>query len=168
MSLGTLYIVNNSGGVIYTRALSPVPKLSGNDHLRLGSTFVSLHTIAKQLAPIHSGGIQVVESSSFSLHCLETPTGLKFFVTAAPKTNPQQPRPSIPIVTAFLKEAYRLYADFALKNPFYERDMPIRVKLFDYYLDAYVIKEGIGTGGVEASKPLPNTSVTGALFVGSS
>lgn len=166
MSLGTLYIVNNSGGVIYTRALSPVPKLSGNDHLRLGSTFVSLHTIAKQLAPVQSGGIQVVESSAFSLHCLETPTGLKFFVTAAPKSQ-QAPRPSAQIVSAFLKEAYRLYADFALKNPFYERDMPIRAKLFDHYIDAFVIKEGLGLGGAEVAK-LETKPVGGPLFVGSS
>jgi hypothetical protein len=168
MSLGTLYIVNNSGGVIYTRALSPVPKLSGNDHLRIGSTFVSLHTIAKQLAPVQSGGIQVVESSAFSLHCLETPTGLKFFVTAAPKSQ-QSPRPSAQIVSAFLKEAYRLYADFALKNPFYERDMPIRAKLFDHYMDSYVVKEGLGIGGAEVAKLESKPVVTGGpLFVGSS
>ena len=46
MSLGTLFIVNKSGGVIYTRDVSPVPRLPANEYLRLGSTFASLHTIA--------------------------------------------------------------------------------------------------------------------------
>ena len=145
MSLGTLYIVNKSGGVIYTRDLSPVPRLSGNDYLRLGSTFVSLHTIAKQLAPVASGGIQVVEAAAFSLHCLEAPTGLKFFVTCLARA--PLPRPAAPAVTAFLRETYRLYADFALKNPFYEADMPIRARLFDFFLDKFVVENGLGPGG---------------------
>ena len=86
MSLGTLMVVNKSGGVIYTRDVSPVPRLPANEYLRLGSTFASLHTIAKQLSPLPgSGGIAVVEAPAFSLHCLETPTGLKFFVTALPR-----------------------------------------------------------------------------------
>ena len=30
---------------------------------------------------------------------------------------------------------YEAYADYVLKNPFYETDMPIRIKLFDLALD---------------------------------
>ena len=124
MSLGTLFIVNKSGGVIYTRDVSPVPRLPANEYLRLGSTFASLHTIAKQLSPLPgSGGIAVVEAAAFSLHCLETPTGLKFFVTALPRGGGgaqqlQLQRPAAPAVAAFLFAVYRLYADFALKSPF--------------------------------------------------
>jgi len=124
MSLGTLMVVNKSGGVIYTRDVSPVPRLPANEYLRLGSTFASLHTIAKQLSPLPgSGGIAVVEAPGFSLHCLETPTGLKFFVTALPRgagggAGGGAPRPGAPAVSAFLFAVYRLYADFALKSPF--------------------------------------------------
>jgi hypothetical protein len=128
MSLGTLFIVNKSGGVIYTRDVSPVPRLPANEYLRLGSTFASLHTIAKQLSPLPgSGGIAVVDAAAFSLHCLETPTGLKFFVTAIPRggagagaaaAQQQQQRPAAPAVAAFLFAVYRLYADYALKSPF--------------------------------------------------
>lgn len=72
----TLYIVNKAGGLIYNRDLSPgVPKLGGNDYLRLASTFHSLHAISKQLAPVPSGGITQVDAPGFSLHCYETPTG---------------------------------------------------------------------------------------------
>jgi len=158
MSLGTLMIVNKSGGVIYTRDVSPVPRLPANEYLRLGSTFASLHTIAKQLSPLPgSGGIAVVEAPAFSLHCLETPTGLKFFVTALPRGGGGgggggggaggAPRPSAQAVSAFLFAAYRFYADFALKSPFYEIDMPIRTKLFDHGIDSWVVANGLGTGG---------------------
>ena len=190
MSLGTLMVVNKSGGVIYTRDVSPVPRLPANEYLRLGSTFASLHTIAKQLSPLPgSGGIAVVEAPGFSLHCLETPTGLKFFVTALPRgagggAGGGAPRPGAPAVSAFLFAVYRLYADFALKSPFCasrargdrrdrrrlapntrtdprrpplppppprasadEIDMPIRTRLFDHGIDAYVVANGLGTGG---------------------
>jgi hypothetical protein len=186
MSLGTLMVVNKSGGVIYTRDVSPVPRLPANEYLRLGSTFASLHTIAKQLSPLPgSGGIAVVEAPGFSLHCLETPTGLKFFVTALPRgagagAGGGAPRPGAPAVSAFLFAVYRLYADFALKSPFSasrarserrgaarlapstltdprflfassasadEIDMPIRTRLFDHGIDAYVVANGLGTGG---------------------
>ena len=32
---------------------------------------------------------------------------------------------------ALLKRIYEIYADFALKNPFYSLEMPIRCELFD-------------------------------------
>ena len=37
-----------------------------------------------------------------------------------------------------LKEIYVLYADYALKNPFYELDMPIRCDLFSQGVDALI------------------------------
>lgn len=35
-----------------------------------------------------------------------------------------------------LKKIYELYADFALKNPFYSLEMPIRCEMFDTNLQA--------------------------------
>lgn len=50
--LHALYIINKSGGLIYQQDLSPAaPKLSSNDHLRLGSTFHSMHAIAALVIP---------------------------------------------------------------------------------------------------------------------
>lgn len=53
--LHALYIINKSGGLIYQqdlKDLSPAaPKLSSNDHLRLGSTFHSMHAIAALVIP---------------------------------------------------------------------------------------------------------------------
>lgn len=45
-----------------------------------------------------------------------------------------------------LKKIYELYADYALKNPFYSLDMPIRCELFDTHLQTLletVEKSGI-------------------------
>ena len=131
-ALHTLFIVNRAGGLIYSKALSPGDKLSGNEYLMLASTFHSLHAISKQLAPVPSGGMQVVEAPAFSLHCLESPTGIKFFVTARPRT---------PDVPAFLKKVYAFYSDYVLKNPFYEVDMPIRLKV-------RAGRRGCGVGGM--------------------
>ena len=44
-------------------------------------------------------------------------TGIKFVVIADPRLGSQEP---------FLKKLYEVYADYALKNPFYSIDMPIR------------------------------------------
>jgi hypothetical protein len=120
MTLQTLFVVNRAGGLIYSRELSPGGKLSGNEYLVLASTFHSLHAISKQLAPVPSGGITSVDAPSFSLHCLESPTGMKFFTTAKPNTRD---------VHGFLRKVYEFYADFVLKNPFYELDMPIRLRV---------------------------------------
>lgn len=119
-ALHNFFIVNRAGGLIYSRELTPGSKLAGNELLMLASTFHSLHAISKQLAPVASGGITEVDAPTFSLHCLESPTGVKFFVTARPQT---------PNVPGFLRKTYELYADYVLKNPFYEIDMPIRVKV---------------------------------------
>lgn len=141
MSLFTLYIVNKSGGLVYSRvrrllmrrahlthrtlaspppthplptALAPPPqdltptsaKMSGNEVLMAASTFHSLHAISKQLAPVPSGGIAAVEAPSFTLHCFESPTGVKFFVTAKPKASD---------APAFLRRVYEFYGDYVLK-----------------------------------------------------
>lgn len=52
---------------------------------------------------------------------------MKFLVVADPKQ---------PNVEILLKRIYELYADFALKNPFYSLEMPIRCELFDTNLQA--------------------------------
>ncbi|RXG68252.1 Trafficking protein particle complex subunit 4 [Armadillidium vulgare] len=80
--------------------------------------FYPLYALACQLSPEpKSSGIQVVEMDNFRLQCLQTLTGVKFIVICDPKQNS---------VDSFLKKLYEIYADFALKNPFYSLEMPIR------------------------------------------
>ena len=96
-ALHTLFITNRAGGLIYSKELSSGARLAGNEYLLLASTFHSLHAISKQLAPVPSGGLQCVEAPAFTMHCMESPTGIKFFATARPGTRD---------VPAFLKRVY--------------------------------------------------------------
>ena len=85
-----------------------------------------LYSLAWQLAPVqHSSGIETIETDLYRLHCFHTLTGIKLLVVADAK---QQN------VDAFLRKAYEIYADYALKNPFYLLDQPIRTDLFDLNL----------------------------------
>jgi hypothetical protein len=103
-------------------------RLDGNDYLRLGSTFHSLHAIATQLSPVSpaGGGIRVLDTDTFRLECFQTATGVKFFVVADPGAVG---------LAATLHEVYELYTDYVLKSPFYELEMPIRCELFDTHLE---------------------------------
>ena len=82
-------------------------KLATNDYLTNASTFHSLHAIARQVAPVASGGITSIDAPTFALHCLESPTGVKFFVTAKPRCEAG--------ANAFLARVYEAYADYVLK-----------------------------------------------------
>ncbi len=46
--------------------------------------------------------------------------------------------PGTPDVELALREIYVLYTDYALKNPFYELEMPIRCDLFVQSVDALI------------------------------
>jgi hypothetical protein len=88
-----------------------------------------LYSLAWQLAPIPSSGIELIETDLFKLCCFHTITGLKFIaITDTKQQNVEQ----------FLRKTYEIYTDFALKNPFYLIDQPIRSDLFDSNLQALV------------------------------
>jgi trafficking protein particle complex subunit 4 len=125
-SIEHLFIVNAAGGLIYNLVWGSASPLTGNDSLRMASTFHSLHAIAQQISPTgKGGGILELETSSFSLKCYQTPTGIKIFCTCTPGT---------PNVPQYLRQIHELYADWVLKDPFYELDMPIRVEKFEQKL----------------------------------
>lgn len=54
-------------------------------------------------------------------------SGVKFMVVAEPTQAGMD---------ILLKKIYELYADYALKNPFYALEMPVRCELFDSHLQA--------------------------------
>ncbi|KAK9394928.1 trafficking protein particle complex subunit 4 [Crotalus adamanteus] len=102
------------------------PRLSSNEKLMLASMFHSLFAIGSQLSPEQgSSGIEVLETDTFKLHCFQTLTGIKFVVLADPRQAG---------IEALLRKIYEIYSDFALKNPFYSLEMPIRCELFDQNL----------------------------------
>jgi hypothetical protein len=105
-----LFIINRSGGLIFSKSLSPQsPNLTTNDCLILGSTFHGLHSIATQIAPVISAGIERLETDTFVLQCLQTLTGIKFVITASPGTTE---------LDLLLQGIYEIYSDYVLKVPF--------------------------------------------------
>eukprot|EP01100_Stratorugosa_tubuloviscum_P014626 TRINITY_DN7943_c0_g1_i2.p1 TRINITY_DN7943_c0_g1~~TRINITY_DN7943_c0_g1_i2.p1 ORF type:complete len:139 (+),score=42.01 TRINITY_DN7943_c0_g1_i2:55-471(+) len=124
----SLYIINKSGGLIYQSDFSKdAAKHPPNTHLRLGSTFHSMYTIASRIGPMgNSSGIQILESDSFRLQCLQVPTGTTFFIIASKNHNGLE---------NLLRIIYELYVDYVLKNPFYELEQPIHCQLFDMNLE---------------------------------
>eukprot|EP00878_Enallax_costatus_P002686 GHUV01002874.1.p1 GENE.GHUV01002874.1~~GHUV01002874.1.p1 ORF type:complete len:162 (+),score=20.20 GHUV01002874.1:295-780(+) len=123
----SLYVINKSGGLIYSKEFEPSSRLDLNDTLRLASIWHSLHAIASQLSPAHGcGGIELLQAENFDLHCLQSPTGTKFLLMVEPQC---------PQVTSLLGRIYELYSDYVLKNPFYELDQVIKCDLFDEAVD---------------------------------
>ena len=102
--------------------------------------FPSLHAISAKISPeAGSSGIELLETDTFNLHCFQSLTGLavvyisldlqlmwflgiKFLITEDKQPIQAQ---------TLLRKIYELYADYALKNPFYTPEMPIRCELFD-------------------------------------
>ncbi|KAI6173190.1 Trafficking protein particle complex subunit [Aphelenchoides besseyi] len=109
------------------------PTITANEKLILSSMFHSLYTIAAQLSPASkSSGIETLETTQFRLHCFQSMTGVKFIVVASTLITQS--------LDALLRKIYELYADYALKNPFYAIDMPIRAEKFDEHLRTLVAK----------------------------
>ena len=83
--------------------------------LSSGAVFSTIHAISGRLSPVPgtSRGIEVLETDTFTLQCLETATGYKFF-TVADCSHPE--------LDVLLQRIYTLFSDYVLKNPFYEND----------------------------------------------
>ena len=106
------------------------PRITTNEKIVLASMFFPLHALAVQLSPeLNSSGIQELETDTFKLHCSQTLTGVKFLVVCDPKQIG---------IDQLLDKIYELYSDFALKNPFYSLEMPIRADLFDQHLQVAI------------------------------
>lgn len=102
------------------------PRMTTNEKIFLASMFYPLFAIASQLSPeLKSSGIEVLEADTFKLHCFQTMTGVKFMVVAEPNQTGLE---------TLLKKVYELYSDYALKNPFYSLEQPLRCELFDQNL----------------------------------
>ncbi|XP_055918112.1 trafficking protein particle complex subunit 4 [Eupeodes corollae] len=104
------------------------PKMTTNEKIFLASMFYPLFAIASQLSPeLKSSGIEVLEADTFTLHCFQTLTGVKFIMVS---------ETGLTGMDTLLRKIYELYSDFVLKNPFYSLEMPIRCELFDQKLQS--------------------------------
>lgn len=134
MVVFALLIINKSGGLVFNRTFhGGLASLSQNDYLVLAGTFHSVNAIARNLSPTSkardSTGIESVMTTRFLLTCFETPTGTKFLLFSEPA---QQNADVI------LKKCYELFADYVMKNPFYNLEMPIRCEKFDRAIQGWV------------------------------
>ena len=89
--------------------------------------------------------IELIEAGGIKLCCLQTRTGVKFVVTAEPGT---------PELDMLLREIYVLYSDCALKDPFYELEMPIRTDLFTSAVDALLERFESRSSKSSADRPI--------------
>ncbi|PAA73241.1 hypothetical protein BOX15_Mlig013623g1 [Macrostomum lignano] len=99
-------------------------KLTANERINLAGMFHSIYAITAKLSPVAgSSGLQLLETDAYRLHCLQTVTGVKILVI----TDPKQAN-----VNQVLKRIYEIYADYALKNPFFTmQGMNINFTLFE-------------------------------------
>lgn len=74
-------------------------------------------------------GIEVMETENFRLQCFNTQTGTKFLLF----TDTMQAN-----VDLAMRRVYELYADYVMKNPFYQLEMPVRCEMFDRKLLSYI------------------------------
>lgn len=140
------------------------PKMTTNEKIFLASMFYPLFAIASQLSPEpKSSGIEILEADTFKLQCFQTLTGtwfiggsvsilqcliqlvFLFFYLAGVKFMVVSETTQMGI-DVLLRRIYELYADYALKNPFYSLEMPIRCELFETNLQALL--EQMEKGGV--------------------
>ncbi|EEH43783.2 TRAPP subunit TRS23 [Paracoccidioides brasiliensis Pb18] len=78
-------------------------------------------------------GIEVLETEKFRLTCFQTVTGTKFLLFTDPLTA------SVDVV---MRKIYELYADYVMKNPFYQLEMPVRCEAFDRHVTGWVKGRG--------------------------
>ncbi|KAK1833775.1 Sybindin-like protein [Podospora conica] len=158
MTVFTLIIINKAGGLIYNKTFheAGLNKISTNDLLVLAGTFHGVHAITARLNPIKNpaaaagitapapnpaappgiltrpeppSGLEVLESENFRLQCFNTMTGTKFLLfTDTAQAN----------VDVTIRRVYELYADYVMKNPFYQLEMPVRCDMFDRKLMSYI------------------------------
>ncbi|PGH13071.1 hypothetical protein AJ79_03908 [Helicocarpus griseus UAMH5409] len=74
-------------------------------------------------------GLEVLETEKFRLTCFQTVTGTKFLLFTDPL---------MAGVDVVMKQIYELYADYVMKNPFYQMEMPVRCEAFDRHLGGWV------------------------------
>jgi len=131
MVILSILILNKAGGLIYQRDFNEgLLKLSSNDYLVLASTFHGVHAITSRISPVPGcNGLEVLETETFRMQCFQTLTGTKFLIFAEPH------QPNIDVI---IRRVYELYADYVMKNPFYQIEMPIRCEAFDRHLAAYI------------------------------
>ncbi|OJJ04367.1 hypothetical protein ASPVEDRAFT_172514 [Aspergillus versicolor CBS 583.65] len=78
-------------------------------------------------------GLEMLETEKFRLTCFQTLTGTKFLLFTDPLMEN---------VDVVMKGVYEIYADYVMKNPFYQIEMPVRCERFDRGVGGYLRARG--------------------------
>ena len=123
--MSSIYHIINGNVLVTDRLLFRfgLPRLSTNEKIVMASMFHSMYAIAAlQIIPrkdkLDCTGIESLETNNFRLNCYQTLTGVKFLVISDLREAASK--------DILLRKIYELYTDYALKNPFYKLEMPIR------------------------------------------
>jgi hypothetical protein len=81
-------------------------------------------------------GLRFVSTEKFNMFIHQTVSGLKIILFTSKDTFEYQ-------ISEFQNTIYKIYSDYVLKNPFYNLDMPIRIKLFDDKINSATINYNI-------------------------
>ncbi|XP_018421658.1 PREDICTED: trafficking protein particle complex subunit 4 isoform X5 [Nanorana parkeri] len=123
MAIFSVYVVNKAGGLIY-QLDNQTPRSETEKTFSYPLDFV---------LKVHDERVLVSFGQRDSIR------GIKFMVLSDPRQAGTD---------TLLRKIYELYSDYALKNPFYSLEMPIRCELFDQNLkSALEIAEKAGTLG---------------------
>eukprot|EP01025_Chloroclados_australasicus_P039838 TRINITY_DN41468_c1_g1_i2.p1 TRINITY_DN41468_c1_g1~~TRINITY_DN41468_c1_g1_i2.p1 ORF type:complete len:146 (-),score=4.74 TRINITY_DN41468_c1_g1_i2:375-812(-) len=115
-----LYIVSSADGLLYDAFFGDCAahNASENTRIQLASAFASMSHIAKELSPVQNcTGIVSLEADTFTVEVFQTLTGVKFLLFVAPGTRNTRD---------MLKAIYGLYADYVMKDPYYELEQRIK------------------------------------------
>ncbi|KAL4806320.1 hypothetical protein BDV18DRAFT_160389 [Aspergillus unguis] len=78
-------------------------------------------------------GLETLETDKFRLTCFQTLTGTKFLLFTDPLMDN---------VDVIMRGIYEIYADYVMKNPFYQIEMPVRCERFDRGLGGFLRGRG--------------------------
>ncbi|KAL4920767.1 hypothetical protein BDW62DRAFT_198652 [Aspergillus aurantiobrunneus] len=78
-------------------------------------------------------GLETLETDKFRLTCFQTLTGTKFLLFTDPLMDD---------IDVVMKGIYELYADYVMKNPFYQIEMPVRCERFERGVGGYLRARG--------------------------
>ncbi|KAJ8967591.1 hypothetical protein NQ317_013196 [Molorchus minor] len=126
MTVYNIYIFDKAGTLLYYEEWNRL-KQSGMTRGRGGKT----NSFVSKISPTDTKeGFLCYKTSKYTLHFLETPSGLKFVINTDVHSQG---------VRELLQQIYnQVYVEYVVKNPLCNLSQPIQSELFKSNLDSYI------------------------------